>query len=40
MRNDFSSIGLQSSDIVTRPRVGVSLSVAIEPIKNHLPKGE
>lgn len=22
MRNDFSSIGLQSSDIVTRPRVG------------------
>ena len=33
MRNDFSSIGLQSSDIVTRPRVGVSLSVAIEPIK-------
>lgn len=41
MRNDFSSIGLQPSDIVTRPRVGVSLSVAIEPIKkNHLPKGE
>lgn len=33
MRNDFSSIGLQPSDIVTRPRVGVSLSVAIEPIK-------
>ncbi|EBD0139061.1 transmembrane regulator, partial [Salmonella enterica subsp. enterica serovar Altona] len=27
--------------IVTRPRVGVSLSVAIEPIKkNHLPQGE
>ncbi|EHL3470329.1 hypothetical protein LAN87_003026 [Salmonella enterica] len=33
MRNDFSRIGLQPSDIVTRPRVGVSLSVAIEPIK-------
>lgn len=33
MRNDFSSIGLQPSNIVTRPRVGVSLSVSIEPIK-------
>lgn len=32
LRNSFCSVGLQASDIVTRPRVGISLSVSIVPV--------
>ena len=33
MRNNFVLVGLNAADIVTRPRIGVSLSLALEPIK-------
>ncbi|EHN6806790.1 hypothetical protein KJJ67_004623 [Salmonella enterica] len=33
MRNNFSVIGLNAADIVTRPRIGVSLSLSLEPVK-------
>ena len=33
MRNNFSLIGLKAADIVTRPRIGVSLSLPLEPFK-------
>lgn len=33
MRNNFSLVGLKADDIVTRPRIGVSLSLPLEPFK-------
>ena len=33
MRNNFSLVGLKADDIVTRPRIGVSLSLPLEPLK-------
>lgn len=36
MRNNFVLVGLNAADIVTRPRIGVSLSLALEPIKKNL----
>ncbi|CBG89673.1 winged helix-turn-helix domain-containing protein [Citrobacter rodentium] len=32
LRNSFSNVGLLASDIVTRPRVGISLSVPMTPV--------
>lgn len=34
LRNSFAKAGLTSSSVVTRPKVGVILSVSIEPIQN------
>ncbi|MDP1257443.1 hypothetical protein Q6301_10600 [Klebsiella quasipneumoniae] len=34
MRNNFALIGLKAADIVTRPRIGVSLSLPLEPFKD------
>lgn len=38
MRNNFSLVGLKADDIVTRPRIGVSLSLPLEPLKNNVRK--
>lgn len=38
MRNNFSLVGLKADDIVTRPRIGVSLSQPLEPFKNNVRK--
>ncbi|ELW3333418.1 response regulator [Salmonella enterica] len=35
LRGSFETIGLPSSTIVTRPKVGVTLSVTIEAVKNN-----
>ncbi|WP_368925170.1 transcriptional regulator [Proteus mirabilis] len=32
IRNNFTLIGLNADDIVTRPRIGISLTVTLEPI--------
>ncbi|MBJ8371491.1 winged helix-turn-helix domain-containing protein [Citrobacter cronae] len=33
MRNNFDLVGLNAADIVTRPRIGVTLSLALDPIE-------
>jgi DNA-binding winged helix-turn-helix (wHTH) protein len=35
MRNNFALVGLKAADIVTRPRIGVSLSLPLEPFKDN-----